>query len=209
MQTGKHKHVQACAHNLHRSVINSSFCGTNSFQYFPLLTYTAIMYCWCTIGFQDCNEAFALHRFTFHRLRCNFALVQTWNHIYMHYALCSVHNGAQNIVSISLWTGTGSNFQAYWLDSHPPSHLHLCLCTFLLHCSKRAQKTKTSSSYWGLHLLSRKKLNLRRKHCDGDCFWRRVDWEANLKPISFFAINAPQLKHRPVEIFRGQCKISR
>ena len=144
------------------------------------------MYCWCTIGFQDCNEAFALHRFTFHRLRCNFALVQTWNHIYMHYALCSVHNGAENIICISLWTGTGSNFQAYWLDSHPPSHLHLCLCTFLLHCSKRAQKTKTSSSYWGLFRLSRRKLNLRRKHCDGDCFWRRVDWEANLKPISFF-----------------------
>ena len=83
--------------------------------------------------FPNCNEAFALQRFTFHQLRCNFALVHTWNHIYMHYALCSVHNGAQNIICISLWTGTGSNFQAYWLDSHPPSHLHFCLCTFRLY----------------------------------------------------------------------------
>ena len=40
-----------------------------------------------------------------------------------------------------------------------------------------------------------KKSTLRPKHCDGDCFWRSVDGAANLKPISFFLINAaPELE---------------
>ena len=70
--------------------------------------------------------------------------------------------------------------------------------------------TLTSKSPDGDKNMERKKLNLRRKHCGSDCFWRSVDCEANLKPIKFFLINAaPELERWPLEIFRSQCKISR
>ena len=39
-------------------------------------------------------------------------------------------------------------------------------------------------------MFKEKKFTLRLKHCVGDCFWRSVDGAANLKPISFFTINA-------------------